>query len=106
MRESPGWLSTIFRQLREDARELDSHLTADLLRFAADHNAVDLPGFLSVVAELEHRNAEEMYEVLSSLSIYIQRSATADSNVRPRTDIAQLFMRYSVEDPLADKPSK
>jgi hypothetical protein len=101
MKESPGWLPVIFRQLREDARELNTNVIVNLLFFAADHHAVDLRGFLDVTAVLEDRNHEDNYVVLPVLRAYIQKSPHADVSSELATGARAIFARHGFDDPFA-----
>ena len=99
MKKTHGWLPTIFRQLREDARELDTDVTADLLRFASDHDAVDLPGFLDVLTVLEEKSTEELYEILPFLATYLEKTPQENFSVDQIADATAFFARYDFGDP-------
>ena len=98
-KKTHGWLPTIFRQLREDARELDANITAELLRFASDHNAVDLTGFLDVLTVLGDKSTEQLYEILPFLAAYLEKTPQENFSADQILEANALFARYGFDDP-------
>jgi hypothetical protein len=99
MEDRPGWLSTVFRQLREDSRYFDRHSIGDLLRHSAQYAAADLRGFLDVLAVSD--DSEAISDVLKDLRDCI--SEVSEPEIR--ADIIAFYERHGFSDPFSAQDS-
>ncbi|HEX6525730.1 MAG TPA: hypothetical protein VF070_37810 [Streptosporangiaceae bacterium] len=95
-----GWLTALYRQLREDAPVLGPDKISDLLLFAAEQDTVEVREFLDVLSTIGSQESQPVVtNLLLALRKFMVNSATLFFDESDLRRARELFVRYNISDP-------